>query len=343
MMQQEQLPKNEQPAQQELPRLQTSVEGAFQGIQHGLSDELVVIRQQLAQIKGLLADAIGSLHDSFSDLNREAQQQMTLMQTLVSGTAYEGDDESAAELNMQRRAELADEALQSLMQSLLASSRESLSAVASVDKMHTDMGQSAIHAQVVKTMLDKISHLAEQDNVDTLRIAHLADVGLAEHEKLIRQMQASGSGFQELHVTLEALASRDMDEVFVSKRKVESIVQSFYCMDRVLEQCRLDIQASNGQMRQHLATVVRALQFEDIISQSLGHTELHLSRMEGFMCRVNDGLRNLGSKEISSLSSFYTEIDLLHGDAMQYLASLRLDDLNPVSQESMDEGEIELF
>ncbi len=142
---------------------------------------------------------------------------------------------------------------------------------------------------------------------------------------------------------IKELASRDMNDVYQAKQEVEDLLAHFFAITDYLSGCRNDISECSGRMRHHLGVAIRALQFEDITTQSLGHTRLHLDRMEGFVLRMTQGLSNITPAEADGVDGYAAKIKAIHADMLQYREELALDKKNPVSQQNLDEGDVDLF
>jgi len=96
-------------------------------------------------------------------------------------------------------------------------------------------------------------------------------------------------------------------------------------------------------MRKDLGAAVRALQFEDIVSQSLNHTELHMDRMEGFARILATNAPAMDEARTDNVGEYTDSLKLLQDEVATYRKDLRLEEINPVSQQNMDEGDVDLF
>jgi len=87
---------------------------------------------------------------------------------------------------------------------------------------------------------------------------------------------------------------------------------------------------------------VRSLQFEDIVNQLATYTERHLDRLDATFQRLDQGLQQLrplvGDNQAcrSQLVRLRRELAILQEEQQQQ-------DHKPVEQQSMSEGDVELF
>ncbi|MDX8382972.1 MAG: hypothetical protein R8M45_02750 [Ghiorsea sp.] len=312
----------------------------FQDIELGVEDEIGSIRIQVEQIKQLLVDAIAALHDGFQGVNNDSSQQMALISVLMAQTVKQDDH---AGLNIFQRTEDAGKILTNIVEMLMSSSRNNLRALETMDALNSKMVKVADGMEVSKSIFQEMESLATSDDVDMQKMQELIRQAGVQHQASVNGMHQANRSFVETHKLIDEVASGDMDDVFASKGQVEEILKHFYEINDLISSCRADLTQVNGSMRQNLGKSVRALQFEDIVSQSLGHTSLHLDRMEGFVMRLAQGLSSIDTKELNGFNDYAVRITGIHAEMMMYKQELALDEKNPVTQTNMDEGDVELF
>ncbi|MDX8389262.1 MAG: hypothetical protein R8M38_02110 [Mariprofundaceae bacterium] len=323
-------------------QLHERVSTVFVDIHDGVEDEVSAIRSQIGQIQKLVVDAIASLHDSFEAVNGDTQEQMTLMSALMADIIDYGPD-AKMELNIFQKAEESGNVLKELIEVFMASSKNNLYALTKMDAMREHLNQMVRSANVSQEAIDKITCLAEAGEVDIDVLKQLTSQASKAHKLHIKQASKASSLYQEMHTLIDEVASRDMEDVFASKGKVEEILNHFYQINDLISNCRADVNMVNSRIRKHLGVAIRSLQFEDIVSQSLGHTTLHLDRMEGFVLHLSKGLAAIKVSENMTVDEYSMQVAAIHAEMLNYRKELRLEEKNPVSQESMDEGDIDLF
>lgn len=323
-------------------KLHSELELLLDDVSHGLESEIDSIKNQVVQIKSLLVDAIGSLHDSFASINQQSSAQMKLFSSLISeivdAPLVDGQDR-----NIFQYVEDTEKTLTEMLQILVHDSRESLQAVVEMRSSLKDMNSLANQDRALSELLAHIREETLETSPDLEKIRTLSEDAARLNDKITRDREASSDAFTQARAYIDELASRDMEKVFEAKKKVELILEHLNKTNSMIIGCRVQANSVNADLKQYLGSAIRALQFEDIVSQSLGHTELHIDRMDGFVSRVAKGISDLHAKTDTTDEIYVVELGRLRQEILIYRDSLRLEDVNPVSQESMDEGDVELF
>ncbi len=318
-------------------QLSQSMSAVFHDMQESVLSEVGAIRSQTDQIKSLLEDAIASLHDAFGSIHSATNDQMNTMTALMMQVVGAENDK-----NIFQQAESASQILTDLVDTLLLSSKNNLRALTAMDVLRIRLEQMEEMDKQKNATMEKLLLCVESDSMDAGTMQQFA-IQLREQQ----QQQADFSRetmfvFKKTHALIDKIASKDMDEVFASKAKVEQIVQHFFDINTFVSNSRSTVTQVNAGIRQHLGSAIRALQFEDISRQSLGYTDRHLERMEGMLSILTDGLKGLEQSDIT-MEEYTSRVSVIHITMMEYHQALKLEDTNPVSQESMDEGDVDLF
>lgn len=323
-------------------KLQTAIELLLNDAYEGMESEIVAIKSQVYQIRTLLVDAIGSLHESFEGIDGRSAEQMKLFSNMMS-EIIANPDSNGSERNIFQHTENTAKVLTELLDSLIQESRKSL-------KVLTDMNETSAHMQKILSegertseLLKMLDKLLSEENPDMDQVRELSAKVSKAHEAVLEESEKGRDSCVQLKLMVGGISNRDMNKVFSSKAKVEEILDHLNQANNLISNCRTDANNVNAELKQHLGGAIRALQFEDIVSQSLGHTDLHLDRMEGFVSRLSVGLSELHEKGNLSPQEYADGVGKLHEEIMSYRSELRLEESNPVSQESMEEGDVELF
>lgn len=323
-------------------KLQNELEMLLDDVSHGMESEIVSIRDQIHQIKTLLIDAIASLHESFENIDNQSSQQMKLFTSMIS-EVVDVPESSGQEQNIFQHVAAVEKVLTELLDTLVKDSRRSLGAINRMNETVNTVKIVAVDEKSVSELLNSIHVEASSESPDFEKIRDLSSAAVELNNGIIKKRKEMSESCTQSRLLVDNLASRDMDKVFTSKAKVEEILAHLNKTNSLISDCRTQANSVNSELRLHLGSAIRALQFEDIVSQSLGHTELHLERMDGFVSRVATGIAELHSKSETTLDEYVIQLSVLHEEIMTYRNSLRLEETNPISQESMDEGDVELF
>ncbi|MDQ6968110.1 MAG: hypothetical protein Q9M14_05435 [Mariprofundaceae bacterium] len=317
--------------------LSQSMTSVLRNMQESMSGEINAIQGQTHQIESLLKDAIAALHEAFGSIHEASDQQMKVMTGMMMEVVGATDD-----INIFQKAENASEILTGLVDTLLLSSKNNLRALTAMDSLQGNLQHLAELDQEQQALMVQLCECGKAEQVDVEKMRQLSQLLLdkqhAQTEFTIKTM----ASFKKTHQLIDSVASKDMVEVFAAKDKVESILQHFFQINELVTNTRVQVNQVNADMRKHLGSAIRALQFEDISSQSLGHTDRHLGRMAGMIAILTEGLANLDQSGIT-IEAYVAGIASIHGAMSAYHQTLQLEDSNPISQENMDEGDIDLF
>ena len=323
----------------EIEQFHGVLDAAFDDVADGVEDELKGIREQITQIESLLKDAIASLYEGFEGISEESNAQMQLMTKLMNQSVSAHDDTP----NIFQRTEAASVLLKRLVDMLIDGSRVSLKTLTDMEGMHARIKKTQHSEKKMHEMTQELETLLQSDAPDVLALRALSARMCVQSEESQTQMDEVAEHVSRSYGMVKHQASRDLDDVYCAKEQVEDLLAQFYAISDYLSSCRADIGACNAQMRHHLGVAIRALQFEDITTQSLGHTRLHLDRMEGFVLRMTQGISNIDPAVSDGVSGYAEKIHQIHEDMLQYREELALTEKNPVSQQNLDEGDVDLF
>jgi len=307
-----------------------------------VTDELGAIRKQTDQIQHLLKDAIAALHESFENLDNDASELMSMMSTLMM-EAVGQNNEDPKSLNIFQRTDHAGKILAQLVEMIMQSSRNDLLELEYMGELRMPMDHLVKGMQKSRKLLNRLDKMANNRAVDAEQLKRLAGEIKAEHEACEEDVNEAMQPFSKLHKLVVKAASRDMDDVFESKSSVEDIIKHFNSINDLISSCRSDVSALGANMRKDLGAAIRALQFEDIVSQSLGHTELHMDRMGGFAHILAKNASGMDEARADNIVEYTSRLRLLQDEVATYHKGLLLEETNPVSQQNMDEGDVELF
>jgi len=317
--------------------LSQSMTAVLRDMQESMSGEIDAIGGQTHQVESLLKDAIASLHEAFESIHNSSDQQMQVMTSLMMDVTGASDNE-----NIFQRAEDASAILSGLVNSLMLNSKNNLQALTTMDSVQKRLQVVLSLEKEQENLIAQLCDCSEAEQFDADRVRQLTqqlrNKQTVENEYVSKTM----AQFNKTHQLIGQVASRDMEEVMVAKEKVENILKHFFQINEVVTESRVRVNQVNAEMRQHLGAAIRALQFEDISTQSLGHTDRHLGRMAGMIGILTDGLQGLDQSNITD-DMYLSRIAAIHIAMSDYHQALQLEDSNPVSQESMDEGDIDLF
>ena len=316
-----------------------------------IDNETGMLKEDLDRIKDLLAESIEVLQVNFSSISEKTGSQhdrITDVVAVITGTNSSSEDEE--EVAMADFAKKTEEIIQFFVNLLVQVSTKSVGAIHRIDDMTNHMEQ-------MFSILDQVNKLSEQTNLLALNAAieaaRAGEVGrgFAVVADEVRTLSISSSElnseirekvFQakerisDVSTVVSEIAGLDLNQAIRGKDHVDSIFNKLSEINDITSEALTEISLSNDLVTEEVNNSMRALQFEDIVSQLTAHIQERLNHLN----------------ELSALAGEVYQYD---GDvrvALQDVA-FRLEEIKKeteekrrgqvVFQESMDEGSVELF
>jgi len=322
-----------------LTDLRTNITSLLRDVESSLNAELGSVRGQVAQIQNLLTDAIASLHDNFENLNKHTSEQMKLMESLHSDVCDEGKDEPDAE-NISQRTQNISEALKNMVAREIESSEQTLTAFRGMEKLKLQI-QKTDHT--IKKFAETLQAMDESDEKGNGELASLIGKGKQHQATLESAWENMRKEFVMANKHLDISANRDIQDIYIARENVETLLQHIYGVNETIADFGARMSMINNSIRKDLGALVRCLQFEDIVGQCLGHTQLHLDRMDGFTLLITQALEGIDDAGDADITSCMDILKQLQADVMEYRQGLSLEESSPVCQQNMEEGDVDLF
>ncbi len=316
--------------------------------------QLSIVRGELGQVQSLLSEAIVSLTASFHSMHEHTQRQRDVSLAVTSGA--DGDSGGAGFDEFVRDT---TGVMQRVVDSIVGNSKLGMELVELTESI-------AARTQDVQSILSEIGAIAKQTNLLALNAAieaaraGEAGRGFAVVADEVRDLSGRTSQFsqqinkviQDMQVTvkqtevaIQRMASQDLTFAFESKQNVEKIIGTMETQNEARMGALGTLGGIADEVDIQVGRAVTALQFQDIVSQLLGHVGRRIDA-------VDDVSRHLGGLAQTLQRNATTP------DAAGALLSLRnenravaerLKDMeqmtanNPFSQREMSQGDIELF
>jgi methyl-accepting chemotaxis protein len=315
---------------------------------------MVIVRSELGQVQNLLSEAIVSLTGSFNSMHEHTRHQR---EVTVSVTSSSDSEQSRSRFDDFVKDTSA--VMQRVVDNIVGNSKLGMELVELTENI-------SARTQDVQSILSEIGAIAKQTNLLALNAAieaaraGEAGRGFAVVADEVRDLSGRTSQFsqqinkvienmqitvKQTEVAIQRMASQDLGFAFESKQRVEEIVATMETQNqsRIVALGQLGGIADN--VDEQVGRAVTALQFQDIVSQLLGHVGRRVDA-------IDETSRHLG--ELAQVLQ-RDAVNLDTADAMQSLqsetrrVSERLKDLaqmatnNPVSQQELNQGRVELF
>jgi methyl-accepting chemotaxis protein len=319
-----------------------------------ISGQMSIQRGELAQVQALLGEAIGNLTGSFTNMHENTRRQRDVTVAVTSGI-----DNGKSRQQFDDFVKDTSTVMQRVVDSIVNNSKLGVELIELTDSI-------ASRARDVQSILSEIGSIAKQTNLLALNAAieaaraGEAGRGFAVVADEVRDLSGRTSQFsqqintviQNMQATvkqteeaIQRMASHDLSFAFESKKSVELIVAT---MERQNQQRGTAISQLAGiadEVELQVGRAVTALQFQDIVSQLLGHASRRAEAIDDVSQHLALLAQTLqrhaaapnGKDIVESLRAETRSVS----ERLQAMADVTA--RNPVSQTEMSQGGVELF
>ena len=308
------------------------------------------IRAEVDRVQDMLSDAIRTLTESFHGILAETQSQQSIA---IDLTHEDGDVGSASSFDDFVKHTSA--VMQRVVDSVIMNSKIGMELVELTDRISK-------RAADVEGILGEISAISKQTNLLALNAAieaaraGEAGRGFAVVADEVRDlstrtaqfsqqigvvMRSMREGVRSTEDAIERMASTDMNFALESKQQVEQVLTS---MEGINQQRSDAITRLGGHARSmdgQVNRAVTALQFQDMASQLIGHVDRRVDRLNLLMLDFDamaDSIRHAAATGDSDPLQ-----NAIGAVRTQLLALAESVEKNPVQQQDVSHGEIDLF
>jgi len=316
--------------------------------------QFAAARSEMQRVQSLLQEAINDLTGSFQGMHTQTEEQRNLTLTVTAGST---DGNSTVQFDAFVRD--TSSVMERVVESVIGNSKLGMELVEMTDNI-------AQHAKDVQSILSEIGAIAKQTNLLALNAAieaaraGEAGRGFAVVADEVRDLSARTTQFsQQINILMQSMqvsvsqteaaiqgmASQDMTFALESKQQVENIIRTMEQQNASRIQAIGALGGSAAAVEALVGKAVTALQFQDLVSQLLGHVGRRIDAMDGVMRELN-ALGSTLEQEARSHDArgAITSLREEQGRIISALKNIEAQTINnPVAQKAMTEGDIELF
>ncbi len=312
-----------------------------------LSQQMTIIDTEVDRASALIRDAVTGIADSFKYLKNLSEDQQQMLNTVISHQQGISEDKS---MTIESFVHDSSATLEDFVQVIIATSKQSLEAMSFTNEMSRQL-------EGIFSLLGQVEGLASQTNLLALNAAIEAaragdagrgfavvanevralSVNSTELNNDIRiEISKAQAIIEQLQGSVESMASADMTSTLEAKNRVSEMVEHVGDVNNKTKTVVEELTLLSPKINETVEIGIRSLQFEDLAHQTL--TSL----------KSNTETINLLYQEMN-------QFDFQQGDSAEQLSVLQqkcqqlihkadyVNDNRSVSQNSMDEGEVELF
>ncbi|WP_435273863.1 methyl-accepting chemotaxis protein [Psychrobium sp. nBUS_13] len=328
----------------------------FVELEQTFSCERQVIGNEINRTSGLLSEAVVGMSESFHNMKSISDRQHSLLSTLVNHEQGNDDDNPSKtadfekELTFHEFLENSSRLTNEFVQVVINNSKQSLKTLSHIDNMvkQVDSIFSLLHN--VEGLANRTNLLALNASIEAARAGEVGR-GFAVVADEVRSLSISSSELNEqirgkisgAKITIESLrsgveemASADMSQTFETQSKINEMTGKMGLISRNMEASIIELTTMSNEMDTAVGNAVRSLQFEDMTSQALASISTNIEQFDALSQQLHD----VGG----SGDSMFVKVDKINTVCQAVRKhTTSIGEHRTVSQETMDEGEIELF
>lgn len=314
-------------------------------------DQSHMIDEENGRMQKILSDAIASLSESFHGMHANVADQQRLALSL---TEVATDSNSANQFD--RFIEETSDTMQRIVDTIVANSKVGMELVELTDDI-------ARRTHEVERILSEIGGIAKQTNLLALNAAiEAARAGEAGRgfavvadevrdlstrtaqfsDEISRVMSGVGGVVKETESAIQRMASQDMTFALESKQRVEEVVGRVQQISNDRSHAIAQLGQAAGRVDIEVNRAVTALQFQDLVSQLIGHVGLRVESLRGAVQTI-EGLR----KSLKANPGHPEAVQKVRDELVRLGEHLDTHKVsgkhNPVAQQALSHGDIELF
>ncbi len=327
-----------------------AVEGVLRDATLAFRGQHMAIKDEVDRVQEMLSTAIGTLMASFHGLLAATQAQQNVAVGLAQDDE-DGDSSSRFDLFVANTSMV----MQRVVDSVILNSKLGMELVEMTDRISQ-------RANDVESILGEISSISKQTNLLALNAAieaaraGEAGRGFAVVADEVRElstrtaqfsqqisivMKSMREGVEGAEDAIERLASTDMNFAVESKQQVEQVLASIELINQQRGKAIVQLGEQAREMDVEVNRAVTALQFQDLASQLIGHVDRRVEGLDRLMTEFDtfsDGIRHATSAgDFGPLRDAAAAIQTSLATLEERVGG------NPVSQQDVSHGDIDLF
>ncbi|MCP5158105.1 MAG: hypothetical protein H6974_06115 [Gammaproteobacteria bacterium] len=306
--------------------------------------------------KSLISDAVVKLGNSFNSLNTQTRAQQQVVASLIQEVSEDGVSSHTERASVREIADGMSAILQNFMDMLAQVSAQSSGVIAKMEAMTDVVNQTFSLLSNVEMITKQTNLLSLNAFIEAARsgeagrgfqvvateMRNLSQSSAKLNEQIRVQVEKSKKIVQETRSVVNEMANRDMDSLHEARDSSDMLFAKLAVMNEHISQNLNQVSGITQDIDHSVGLAVQSLQFEDIVGQLLTNAERELSEQDKMLAELHSRLENF-TKTVQSGGDCRAALSKLNDRLQTIQQSAIFQKSKSVLQQSMDEGDVELF
>lgn len=317
-----------------------------------IDQEVEIVRGELLQVKDLIAEAVDTLNNSFTNLNDASQREGALVMGLMANIG--GTDGG---MTIQKFSDETRDIMHYLIDLIMNISNRSRDTVVKIDDMVSQINAIFTLLEDVKTIADQTNLLALNAAIEAARAGE-SGRGFAVVADEVRKLSLNSNKLNEqirkkaeqARLTVDEVrdivgdtAHKDMREAEDSKARADHMMEGLASMNASIAARLGDVSGIISDIEFNVSNAIRSLQFEDITRQLVDQVQNHLDNLHDMANTTHQSTIQMMATPVTSSTDYAERMEVLRHKIHEERDRIEATRMTRVKAASMDAGDVDFF